>query len=163
MGETHKQEHAIKNINVGRTNGNTNTANPNASYLRLSTGLPAGIDVTDVLWASNFAGPSPSRANRARGAAVEVGEGEAMGVGMQPRPVKYSKIPPFRFAAEFPNPRGLKEKRRVYSRTVFYAGSCWNMYVSYLYPLMSFNVKTQGKLMIGADIYRRSDRRGTLN
>jgi hypothetical protein len=47
----------------------------------------------------------------------------------QPKPVAYSNIPPFRFAAEFPNPKSLKEKKRVYSRTVFYAGSHWNIYI----------------------------------
>lgn len=41
----------------------------------------------------------------------------------------YSKYPPFRFAAEFPNPRLLKGKKRVYSRTTFYCGSLWNIYV----------------------------------
>ena len=43
--------------------------------------------------------------------------------------VRYTHFPPFRFAAEFPNPRLLKEKKRVYSRTVFYAGSLWNIYI----------------------------------
>ena len=43
--------------------------------------------------------------------------------------VRYSHFPPFRFSAEFPNPRLLKEKKRVYSRTVFYAGSLWNIYI----------------------------------
>ncbi|KAI9726741.1 MAG: hypothetical protein M1828_000597 [Chrysothrix sp. TS-e1954] len=42
---------------------------------------------------------------------------------------QYSSFPPFRFAAQFPNPRTLKERKRVYSRTVFYAGSLWNLYI----------------------------------
>lgn len=45
------------------------------------------------------------------------------------RPTSYSTFPPFRFAAEFPNPQYLKERKRVYSRTVFYAGSLWNVYI----------------------------------
>ena len=45
------------------------------------------------------------------------------------RPTSYSTFPPFRFAAEFPNPHFLKERKRVYSRTVFYAGSLWNVYI----------------------------------
>ena len=45
------------------------------------------------------------------------------------RPNCYSTFPPFRFAAEFPNPHYLKERKRVYSRTVFYAGSLWNVYI----------------------------------
>lgn len=45
------------------------------------------------------------------------------------QPTCYSNFPPFRFAAEFPNPRALKERKRVYSRTVFYAGSFWNVYI----------------------------------
>ena len=45
------------------------------------------------------------------------------------RPGQYSTFAPFRFAAQFPNPRTLKERKRVYSRTVFYAGSLWNLYI----------------------------------
>ena len=45
------------------------------------------------------------------------------------RPMSYSAYPPLRFAAEFPNPHHLKERKRVYSRTVFYAGSFWNVYI----------------------------------
>ncbi|KAE7996956.1 hypothetical protein FH972_001632 [Carpinus fangiana] len=45
------------------------------------------------------------------------------------RPASYSTFPPFRFAADFPNPRTLKERKRVYSQTVFYAGSYWNVYI----------------------------------
>ncbi|KAI7677167.1 hypothetical protein KC319_g4045 [Hortaea werneckii] len=41
----------------------------------------------------------------------------------------YSHFPPFRFVAEFPPPRLLKERKRVYSQTVFYAGSLWNLYI----------------------------------
>ncbi|EOD49535.1 putative btb poz-like protein [Neofusicoccum parvum UCRNP2] len=47
----------------------------------------------------------------------------------KPKGITYTHFPPFRFAAEFPNPRLLKEKKRVYSRTVFYAGSLWNIYI----------------------------------
>lgn len=45
------------------------------------------------------------------------------------RPVCFSKLPPFRFSAEFPSPKLIKEKKRAYSRTVLYAGSLWNIYV----------------------------------
>ena len=41
----------------------------------------------------------------------------------------YTKFPPFRFAVEFPNPRTLRVKRRVYSPTFWYAGSLWNVYI----------------------------------
>ncbi|RMY15674.1 hypothetical protein D0866_13775 [Hortaea werneckii] len=41
----------------------------------------------------------------------------------------YTHFPPFRFVAEFPPPRLLKEKKRIYSQTVFYAGSLWNLYI----------------------------------
>jgi hypothetical protein len=46
-----------------------------------------------------------------------------------PAAVKYTHFPPFRFSVEFPNPRSLRDKKRVYSRTVFYAGSLWNIYI----------------------------------
>lgn len=41
----------------------------------------------------------------------------------------YSLYPPFRFSAEFERIGDLKEDTRVYSHTVFYAGSYWNIYV----------------------------------
>jgi hypothetical protein len=111
------------NIVMGGSSEPVITTNPSSnSFLRLSSGLPTGIDAADVLWASNFAGPSPSRSRGGSRVAEEASTA-------QPRPVAYSNIPPFRFAAEFPNPKSLKEKKRVYSRTVFYAGSHWNMYV----------------------------------
>ncbi|KAI9652025.1 MAG: hypothetical protein M1831_007266 [Alyxoria varia] len=44
----------------------------------------------------------------------------------------YSTFAPFRFSVEFLNPYRLKDKRRVYSRTIFYAGSLWNVYIQKL-------------------------------
>lgn len=41
----------------------------------------------------------------------------------------YSMYPPFRFSAEFDRVNDLKEDTRVYSHTVFYAGSYWNIYI----------------------------------
>lgn len=41
----------------------------------------------------------------------------------------YTKFPPFRFAAEFPPTKSLKENETVYSNTVWYAGSLWNVYI----------------------------------
>lgn len=46
-----------------------------------------------------------------------------------PQYTKYTTYPPFRFSAEFPNPRHFKPNKRVYSQTVFYAGSAWNIYL----------------------------------
>lgn len=77
--------------------------------------LSATIQPEDVQWASDFAAnTSDTRPSSAAG---------------DMRPVAYSHFPPFRFAVEFPNPRLLKEKKRVYSQTIFYAGSWFNVYV----------------------------------
>ncbi|KAI9842883.1 MAG: hypothetical protein M1838_002927 [Thelocarpon superellum] len=46
-----------------------------------------------------------------------------------PRAQYFTPYPPYRFSVEFPNPRLLKDKKRVYSRTVEYLGSHWNIYV----------------------------------
>ena len=43
--------------------------------------------------------------------------------------ITYSNYPPFRFAVEFPNTRMLKDRKKVFSHTVFYAGSLWNVYI----------------------------------
>ena len=89
--------------------------------------LSATIHPEDVPWASDFAAiTSETRPS------VPLGRpGSAAGTThlSEMRPVAYSHFPPFRFAAEFPNPRMLKEKKRVYSQTVFYLGSFWNVYV----------------------------------
>ncbi|CCG82934.1 Putative uncharacterized protein [Taphrina deformans PYCC 5710] len=46
-----------------------------------------------------------------------------------PEAPSYSIFPPFRFSAEFERISDLKEDTRVYSHTVFYAGSYWNIYI----------------------------------
>ncbi|KAI9810800.1 MAG: hypothetical protein M1826_003460 [Phylliscum demangeonii] len=46
--------------------------------------------------------------------------------------VRFSHFPPCRFSVVFPHPRSVKEKKRVYSRTVRYAGSMWNVYIQKL-------------------------------
>lgn len=88
--------------------------------------LSTTIHPEDVQWASDFAAvtsdtrPSVSLPRPGSAAGTNINE---------MRPVAYSHFPPFRFAAEFPNPRLLKEKKRVYSQTIFYLGSFWNVYV----------------------------------
>lgn len=42
---------------------------------------------------------------------------------------RWSTYPPFRFSVEFWDVEMLKEKSRLHSRTVWYAGSLWNVYV----------------------------------
>jgi hypothetical protein len=67
-----------------------------------------------------------------------------------PAEIRYTHFPPFRFAAEFPNPRLLKDKKRVYSRTVFYAGSQWNIYIQ--------KVATTRNKQLGVYLHRARDR-----
>lgn len=63
--------------------------------------------------------------------------------------LRYSEFPPFRFSAEFKSVRSLKEKKRVYSKTVFYAGSHWNIYIQ---KVRSKNVQ------LGVYLHRAKDR-----
>lgn len=51
-----------------------------------------------------------------------------------PKEIRCSYFPPFRFSAEFSSIKSLKEKKRVYSKTVFYAGSYWNIYIQKVRP-----------------------------
>ena len=44
-------------------------------------------------------------------------------------PPTYSTYPPYRFAVELPSARVLKDRRKFFSHTVFYAGSHWNVYI----------------------------------
>lgn len=76
--------------------------------------LSASLEPSDMTWASDFVLDSgrPLSQNLNNAAAPQ-----------------YSTFPPFRFSAEFPNPRTLKEKKRIYSKTFWYAGSLWNLYI----------------------------------
>ena len=110
---------------------------------RHASRLSATIDAHDVLWASDFGstahdGPqTPSRALAADTTPL----------------VSYTHYPPFRFAAEFPNPRALKEKKRIYSRTVWYAGSLWNVYVQ--------KVETTKSTQLGVYLHRAKEKEGS--
>jgi len=68
----------------------------------------------------------------------------------RPPPIAYSQFPPFRFAASFPSPRLIKEKKRVYSRTVFYAGSLWNIYIQ--------KMRSQRNFQLGVYLHRVRER-----
>ncbi|KAI5243365.1 hypothetical protein E4T43_04213 [Aureobasidium subglaciale] len=95
-------------------------ANPQANR------LSATIQPEDVQWASDFAAnPSDTRSIPQIVRPDSVADSNTSEL----RPVSYSHFPPFRFAVEFPSPRLLKEKKRVYSRTIFYCGSWWNLYI----------------------------------
>ena len=61
----------------------------------------------------------------------------------------YSCFPPFRFSAEFPHPKTLKMRKRIYSRNVFYAGSLWNIYVQ--------KVKTSKGIQLGVYLHRAKE------
>ncbi|KIW73414.1 hypothetical protein PV04_01536 [Phialophora macrospora] len=80
--------------------------------------LSASLEPTDVAWALDFTS----------GNVLESARPPSRGFSPTSAP-RFSYYPPFRFSAEFPNPRTLKEKKRVYSHTVWYAGSLWNLYI----------------------------------
>lgn len=92
------------------TGGNTeplmaaaNLSNPYMS--RQISRLSASLDPQDVQWATDFStivGERPQTPGRSKTPETVL-------------PLSFSHYPPFRFSAEFPNPRSLKEKKRVYS------------------------------------------------
>ena len=94
-------------------------ATSNNTLQRHAARLSATIQPEDIQWAADFTAitsqPRPPTSGPESGGA--------------PSDVRYTHFPPFRFAVEFPNPRMLRDKKRTYSRTVFYAGSLWNIYV----------------------------------
>ncbi len=122
-------------------------ANPDTSlYATPSTNRPyisrlsASIDPVDVQWASDFTASANERPTTAdRNEPIP--------------PISYTNYPPFRFAAEFPNPRNLKEKKRVYSRTVWYAGSLWNVYIQ--------KVETTKNTQLGVYLHRAKEKEGS--
>lgn len=78
-----------------------------------------------------------------------------MDLAAQREEIRYSYFPPFRFSAEFRGVRGLKEKKRVYSKTVFYAGSHWNIYIQ--------KVRSSKNVQLGVYLHRAKDRESALN
>lgn len=111
----------------------------NRHLSRLST----SIDPQDVQWASDFASGVQERPQTPhRSVATEPSA-----------PTSYTTYPPFRFSAEFPNPRTLKEKKRVYSSTVWYAGSLWNVYVQ--------KIETPKNTQLGVYLHRERHREGS--
>ncbi|EPB81601.1 hypothetical protein HMPREF1544_11669 [Mucor circinelloides 1006PhL] len=65
-------------------------------------------------------------------------------------PEQYSIYPPFRFSVEFADVTSLKHGMRVYSDTVFYAGSNWNMYIQ------KTRSQRKGVLQLGVYLHRQS-------
>ncbi|KAI8374772.1 hypothetical protein BD560DRAFT_393179 [Blakeslea trispora] len=63
---------------------------------------------------------------------------------------QYSVYPPFRFSVEFADVASLKHGMRVYSDTVFYAGSNWNMYIQ------KTRSQRKGILQLGVYLHRQS-------
>ena len=99
--------------------------------------LSATLEPSDVGWAVDFAGSVFDNNSSARNL-------------VSTSSPQFSHYPPFRFSAEFPNPRTLKEKKRVYSQTVWYAGSMWNIYIQ--------RVNTSKGQQLGIYLHRAKDR-----
>jgi hypothetical protein len=115
------------------------------SALRLASRLSGTIDPREFQLANDlFPSTNVDSASRTR---PPSGQDESMS---QPIPSQYTYFPPFRFAAEFPAPRLLKEKKRVYSRTVFYAGSLWNIYIQ--------KMRAAKNLQLGVYLHRAKER-----
>lgn len=68
------------------------------------------------------------------------------------RKQSYSIFPPCRFSVEFPNPRSVKEDKRVYSRIVWYAGSRWNVYIQ--------KIQSTKNLQLGVYLHRVREKKG---
>ena len=105
--------------------------------------LSATIDPQDVQWASDFTSSTQDRPQTPnRPVSTESSS-----------PISYTHFPPFRFAAEFPPSRLLKDKKRVYSRTVWYAGSLWNVYVQ--------KMETSKNTQLGVYLHRAKEKEGS--
>ncbi|KAI8344462.1 hypothetical protein BC941DRAFT_408695 [Chlamydoabsidia padenii] len=63
---------------------------------------------------------------------------------------QYAQYPPFRFSVEFKDVSSLRRNVRVYSKTVFYAGSNWNMYIQ------KTRSQRKGILQLGVYLHRQS-------
>lgn len=118
----------------------TATSNGGTGWSPHMSRLSASLEAADVQWATDFTAsggdgpPNFSNSNQHDRSSLP----------------RYSHYPPFRFSAEFPNPRTLKEKKRVYSQTVWYAGSMWNLYIQ--------RVHTPKNQQLGIYLHRAKDK-----
>jgi len=135
------------NIVMGANAEPVYTTNASSSLLRHVNRMSATIDPPDVQWATDFASSPSTNIEGINRPTTPAGRSDG---SEQPKPIAYTTFPPFRFAAEFPNPRLLKEKKRVYSRTVFYAGSLWNIYIQ--------KVRSQKNPQLGVYLHRAKER-----
>jgi hypothetical protein len=137
--------------NIVLGNGADPVVTTSSSIQRYATRLSASIQPEDAQWATDFASTPSTLTNPNTRIdqslrPISAGGGNAG----QPRPISCTEFPPFRFSAEFPNPRFLKEKKRVYSRTVSYAGSLWNIYIQ--------KVRSAKNVQLGVYLHRAKDR-----
>ncbi|KXN87535.1 hypothetical protein AN958_08469 [Leucoagaricus sp. SymC.cos] len=63
---------------------------------------------------------------------------------------RWSPYPPCRFSVEFWDYDALKEKNRLYSNTIWYAGSLFNVYIQII------RKKGQGQTQLGVYVHRQS-------
>lgn len=139
--------------NIVLGNGADPVVTTSNSFQRHASRLSATLQPEDAQWATDFAStPStftnPNTRMDFTQRPISAGGGNAG----QPKPIAYTEFPPFRFSAEFPNPRFLKEKKRVYSRTVSYAGSLWNIYIQ--------KVRSAKNVQLGVYLHRAKEREG---
>lgn len=138
--------------NIVLGNGADPVVTTSNSFQRHASRLSATLQPEDAQWATDFAStPSTFTNPNTKDFAqrpISAGGGNAG----QPTPIAYTEYPPFRFSAEFPNPRFLKEKKRVYSRTVSYAGSLWNIYIQ--------KVRSAKNVQLGVYLHRAKEREG---
>ena len=99
--------------------------------------LSNSFEPSDAMWATDLGGFEP-------------GKGHSRESSNEQTAPQFSYFPPFRFSAEFPNPRTLKEKKRVYSQTVWYAGSMWNLYIQ--------RINTSKSHQLGIYLHRAKER-----
>jgi hypothetical protein len=118
----------------------TATSNGGTGWSPHMSRLSASLEPADVQWATDFT---------ASGGDGRPGSSSGNHNDRTSNP-RYSHYPPFRFSAEFPNPRTLKEKKRVYSQTVWYAGSMWNLYIQ--------RVNTSKNQQLGIYLHRAKDK-----
>lgn len=137
--------------NIVLGNGAEPVVTTSSTFQRHANRLSATIQPEDAQWATDFASSPSTMANPNTRNDYPVRPVSAGGSNAgQPKPLAYTEFPPFRFSAEFPNPRFLKEKKRVYSRTVSYAGSLWNIYIQ--------KVRSAKSVQLGVYLHRAKER-----
>ncbi|KAK9237261.1 hypothetical protein V1525DRAFT_360936 [Lipomyces kononenkoae] len=94
---------------------------PNSSGRRTAYVIPSNDETTLEVGASSLLHPNSTSKDKHMSRCSDDDEEDGE--------LSWTRFPPYRFSLEFKHVSKLREEKRVYSGTIWYAGSYWNIYI----------------------------------